>query len=515
MDATALEMENISIQFPGVLAVDSATLRVRKGEVRAIVGENGAGKSTLMKILSGVHRAGSYSGEIRLNGQAIKLTGVADAEKSGITMVPQELNLIDELTVAENLMLNQMPGRAGVVNFQQLYRDAQAMLDDIGLDVSPTAKIKELGVAHKQMVVIGKALGNQVKVLILDEPTSTLSDKESEILFQKIRELKKNGITCLYISHRLEEVLDLSDSITVMRDGKIITTKPVEEMDEQKIVSYMIGRDLDNYYPESNRTPGKVVLTVNDYNVYDPKLPERKLVDNASLELRAGEIVGVYGLVGAGRTELALGLLGAWPAPTSGEVLIDGKSVRIPNPPEAIKAGLGYLPEDRKRQGIIELMSVSSNISVSSIDRLCRLGVIDKGAEMEKNTQFVADLSIKTASLETAIKSLSGGNQQKCVLARLIAADTKVMLLDEPTQGVDIGAKTEVYALLDKLAKAGKAILLISSDLPEVLGVSDRVLVMRQGRIVASLSPKETDRHQVLEYATLGYSTMEGVKKDV
>ncbi len=515
MDATALEMDNISIQFPGVLAVDSASFQVKKGEVRAIVGENGAGKSTLMKILSGVHRAGSYSGEIRLNGQTLKLNGVADAEKSGITMVPQELNLIDELTVAENLLLNQMPGRAGIVNFQQLYQEAQAMLDDIGLDVPPTVKVKELGVAQKQMVVIGKALGNQVKVLILDEPTSTLSDMESEILFEKIRQLKKNGITCLYISHRLEEVLDLSDSITVMRDGKIITTKPVEEMDEQKIVSYMIGRDLENFFPETTRRPGDVVLTVNNYSVYDTKLPDRKLVDGASLELRAGEILGVYGLVGAGRTELALGLLGGWPAPTEGEVSIDGKPIRIANPSEAIEAGLGYLPEDRKRQGIIELMSVSSNISVSSIDRLCHLGVIDQSSELEKNTQFVADLSIRTASLETAIKSLSGGNQQKCVLARLIAADTKVMLLDEPTQGVDIGAKTEVYALLDQLAKAGKAILLISSDLPEVLGVSDRVLVMRQGRIVASLLPKETNRHQVLEYATLGYSAAEGEKKNV
>lgn len=514
MDPVILEMNNISIQFPGVLAVDNATFHVKKGEVRAIVGENGAGKSTLMKILSGVHKAGSYSGEIRLDGKPVKLSGVADAEKIGITMVPQELNLIDELTVAENLLLNQMPGRGGIVNFQQLYQEAQALLDEVGLDVSPTVKVKELGVAQKQMIVIGRALGNKVKVLILDEPTSTLSDKESEILFEKIRQLKQNGITCLYISHRLEEVLELSDSITVMRDGKIIATEPVEAMNEQKIVSYMIGRDLEHFFPESTRRPGEVVLSVRNFCVYDTKLPDRKLVDNASLELRAGEILGVYGLVGAGRTELALGLLGAWPAPTSGEVKIDGKPVRIANPSAAIKAGIGYLPEDRKRKGIIELMSVSSNISVSSIDKLCRLGVIDQAAEMEKNSQYVNDLTIRTASLKTAIKSLSGGNQQKCILARLIAADTKIMLLDEPTQGVDIGAKSEVYALLDELAKAGKAILLISSDLPEVLGVSDRVLVMRQGRIVANLLPGETNRHQVLEYATLGHSAMEGEKKN-
>lgn len=510
MEEPLLRFDSISIQFPGVLAVDQANVDIYKGEVRAIVGENGAGKSTLMKILSGVHPYGSYSGEMMLEGQALRFSGVADAERNGITMVPQELNLIDEMTVAENLLINQLPGWSGIVDYHRLYERAQEILDDIGLDVSPTMKVKELGAAQKQMIVIGRALGNKVKVLILDEPTSTLSDMESKILFEKIKQLKQNGITCLYISHRLEEVLALSDTITIMRDGKIITTSPVHELNERKIVSHMIGRDLEQFFPTSARKPGERIFSVTDFSVYDTKIPDRKLVDNVSLELRKGEILGIYGLVGAGRTELALGLLGAWPAKTEGEVALDGKSAKFKSPHDAIKGGLGYLPEDRKRRGIIELLSVSSNISVSSMDRLSPLGIVDQRMELEKNTGFVSDLSIRTATLQTPIKSLSGGNQQKCILARLIAADTMILILDEPTQGVDVGAKMEVYTILNELAESGKAILLISSDLPEVLGISDRMLVMRQGRFVAELSPQKTNRQEVLEYATLGHSTREG-----
>jgi D-xylose transport system ATP-binding protein len=500
-------MESIRIEFPGVLAVDQANINIEAGEVRAIVGENGAGKSTLMKILSGVYANGSYTGQIRIDGKAVTFNGVSDAERNGITMVPQELNLVDELSVAENLFLNQLPATAGIVNQQALYSKAQEILTEIGLDVSPTIKVKELGVAQKQMIVIGKALGNQVKVLILDEPTSTLSDLESKILFEKIREFKHAGIACLYISHRLEEVLSICDSVTVMRDGRIIQTSPTREMNEQKIVSLMIGRDLNHYYPPITRQPEKIKLSVRDYSVYDLKLPDRKVVDNVSFDLRAGEILGVFGLVGAGRTELAMGLIGAWQGKTEGRCLIDNKEVHVSNPSEAIRAGLGYLPEDRKRQGIIPDMSVSSNISVSSIDKISNFGVIDKMKEVETNKKFVSDLAIKTATLDTHIKTLSGGNQQKCILARLISVDVDVMILDEPTQGVDVGAKTEIYNLLDQLAKAGKAILLISSDLPEVLGISDRVLVMHQGKLVASLDPQKTNRHQVLGFATLGHDT--------
>ncbi|WP_349305417.1 sugar ABC transporter ATP-binding protein [Bacillus sp. FJAT-50079] len=499
-----LEMDSISIRFPGVLAVDNANLSVKAGEVRSLVGENGAGKSTLMKALSGVHPSGNYDGEIRLEGKTMGFQGVADAEKNGIIMVPQELNLVDDLSIAENLFMNQLPENKGFIDYFNLYSEAERIMKEVGLHVSPITKVKELGVAQKQMVVIGRALWNKVKVLILDEPTSTLSNLESEILFAKIKEFQQRGIAVIYISHRLEEVLAISDSITVMRDGRIIDTKDVEEMNEQKIVSLMIGRDLDQFFPPIVRKSGKEILNVQNFTVYDPKLPGRKLVDDVSFALKEGEILGLFGLVGAGRTELAMGLIGAWDAAAEGKVFMEENLVKIESPWDAIQSGIGYLPEDRKSLAIIPELSVSKNISVSTLEKLGNYGMIDSKIELIKNHKFVEDLNIKTASLDTTIKSLSGGNQQKCILARLIAVNSKVMILDEPTQGVDVGAKSEIYNILDQLAKEGKAILMISSDLPEVLGVSDRVMIMRQGKLVSTLIPEETDRQVALEYATLG-----------
>nr|WP_249316524.1 sugar ABC transporter ATP-binding protein [Bacillus sp. FJAT-50079] len=497
-------MDSISIRFPGVLAVDNANLSVKAGEVRSLVGENGAGKSTLMKALSGVHPSGNYDGEIRLEGKTMGFQGVADAEKNGIIMVPQELNLVDDLSIAENLFMNQLPENKGFIDYFNLYSEAERIMKEVGLHVSPITKVKELGVAQKQMVVIGRALWNKVKVLILDEPTSTLSNLESEILFAKIKEFQQRGIAVIYISHRLEEVLAISDSITVMRDGRIIDTKDVEEMNEQKIVSLMIGRDLDQFFPPIVRKSGKEILNVQNFTVYDPKLPGRKLVDDVSFALKEGEILGLFGLVGAGRTELAMGLIGAWDAAAEGKVFMEENLVKIESPWDAIQSGIGYLPEDRKSLAIIPELSVSKNISVSTLEKLGNYGMIDSKIELIKNHKFVEDLNIKTASLDTTIKSLSGGNQQKCILARLIAVNSKVMILDEPTQGVDVGAKSEIYNILDQLAKEGKAILMISSDLPEVLGVSDRVMIMRQGKLVSTLIPEETDRQVALEYATLG-----------
>ncbi|MBS4206648.1 sugar ABC transporter ATP-binding protein [Bacillus sp. FJAT-50079] len=477
---------------------------MKAGEVRSLVGENGAGKSTLMKALSGVHPSGNYDGEIRLEGKTMGFQGVADAEKNGIIMVPQELNLVDDLSIAENLFMNQLPENKGFIDYFNLYSEAERIMKEVGLHVSPITKVKELGVAQKQMVVIGRALWNKVKVLILDEPTSTLSNLESEILFAKIKEFQQRGIAVIYISHRLEEVLAISDSITVMRDGRIIDTKDVEEMNEQKIVSLMIGRDLDQFFPPIVRKSGKEILNVQNFTVYDPKLPGRKLVDDVSFALKEGEILGLFGLVGAGRTELAMGLIGAWDAAAEGKVFMEENLVKIESPWDAIQSGIGYLPEDRKSLAIIPELSVSKNISVSTLEKLGNYGMIDSKIELIKNHKFVEDLNIKTASLDTTIKSLSGGNQQKCILARLIAVNSKVMILDEPTQGVDVGAKSEIYNILDQLAKEGKAILMISSDLPEVLGVSDRVMIMRQGKLVSTLIPEETDRQVALEYATLG-----------
>lgn len=499
-----LELNSVSVEFPGVLAVDNVNLTVARGEIRGIVGENGAGKSTLMKVLSGVHSKNNYTGVVKLNGEEISFNNVSDAEKNGITMVPQELNLVEELSVAENLFLNLLPGSNGLVDKYSLYKKAEEIMSEVGLNVSPSTKVAELGVAQKQMIVIGRALLLNVKVLILDEPTSTLSNLESEILFNKIKELKEAGITCLYISHRLEEVLDICDSITVIRDGKIIKTTPADTLTEQKVVSLMIGRDLDQFYPDTKRSHGDVKFSVSDFSVYDTKFKDRNVVDSVSFHVRTGEIVGIFGLVGAGRTELAKGIIGAWEGDVQGNLYIDGKEIAVANPWEAVSVGLGYLPEDRISQSIIPERSVSDNITVSSISTICNYGVIDKREESSKNYRFVEELSIKTPNLEAKIKNLSGGNQQKAIIARLLAVNAEILILDEPTQGVDVGAKTEIYNLLNELSEQEKAIIFISSDLEEVLGMSDRLLVMREGKLVETLIPEETNRYEVLEYATLG-----------
>lgn len=502
---TILELNSVRVEFPGVLAVNDVNLTVQKGEIRAIVGENGAGKSTLMKVLSGVHSKNDYTGIVKLDGKEVNFHNVSDAEKNGITMIPQELNLVEELSVAENLFLNLLPGSYGIVDKYSLYKKAEEIMSEVGLNMSPSVKVAELGVAQKQMVVIGRALLLNVKVLILDEPTSTLSNLESEILFNKIKEFKRNGITCLYISHRLEEVLSICDSVTVMRDGEVIDTVPTEGLSEQKIVSLMIGRDLNQFYPDSIREQGEIKLEVENFSVYDTKFTDRKVVDDISLKVFSGEILGVFGLVGAGRTEFAKGVIGAWEGQVEGKILKDGRELKISNPWEAISEGIGYLPEDRISQAIIPERSVSDNMSVSSISNISNyLGVINRKNELMRNDQFVNELSIKTASLATKIKNLSGGNQQKVILARLLSVNSDVLILDEPTQGVDVGAKTEIYNILNELVKQQKAIIFISSDLEEVLGMSDRIIVMRQGEIVGTFIPEETNRYEILEYATLG-----------
>lgn len=501
-----LELKSMTLEFPGVLAVDNANLSVEKGEVRAIVGENGAGKSSLVKMLSGVYSHKEFEGEIKVEGESVEFNGVQDAENQGITMIPQELNLVEELTVAENLFLNQLPTRNGVVDKQALYSQSDKILKEIGVEVSAMTKVKELGVAQKQMIVIGRALWNKVKILILDEPTSTLSNLESDILFEKIKMLKESGVTCFYISHRLEEILDITDNVTVMRDGKIITTEKTENMNEQKIVSLMIGKDLGNYYPTSERVIKGEKFIVNNFNVYHKVLPGRKVVNNVNLSVKEGEILGLFGLVGAGRTELAMGIMGAWDSEVNGTIKINGKEIKIADPKDALIKGVSYLPEDRKTLANIPDRSVNDNISASCIDKLSKFGVINKKLEFSNTDKHIKDLSIRTASMHTKISTLSGGNQQKCILSRQISVGTDILILDEPTQGVDVGAKTEIYEILNELASEGKSILMISSDLLEVLGVSDRVLVMHEGNIVADLIPKETDREKVLEYATIGKS---------
>lgn len=504
MPNAVLEIRGLTKRFPSVLAVDRATLSIEPGKVHAIVGGNGAGKSTLMKMLSGVYPYGSYEGEFFVDGRPCRFRSIMDAEANGISMVPQDLNMVNEMTVADNLFINRQPGRAGLVNQAVMMRRAQEIIDDFGLHINPNSLVKEIGIAQKQLIVIARAMHNQVKALILDEPTATLSSEESELLFAKVRELRGKGIACIYISHRLEEVQSLSDTITVMRDGRIIETDAVERMDERRIVSLMVGRDVDDFYPPRTNKPGDVVFRAKGVTVYNQKFPDKKVVDNVAFDLRSGEILAVYGLVGSGRTEMAMGMIGAWKGNVECEVEVKGKAVVSRNPAQALENGISLLPEDRKREGAISKQSVGSNISASSLPHFSKFGVINSLLEKQNNQRMIRSMSIKTPSMDALIETLSGGNQQKVILSRLISADSPVLILDEATQGVDVEAKTQIYNILNNLTAQGKAILFISSDIAEVMGIADRIMVIRHGRVVKILDNQALDKEQVLWYATVG-----------
>ena len=439
-----------------------------------------------------------------MDGRPCRFRSIMDAEANGISMVPQDLNMVNEMTVADNLFINRQPGRAGLVNQAVMMRRAQEIIDDFGLHINPNSLVKEIGIAQKQLIVIARAMHNQVKALILDEPTATLSSEESELLFAKVRELRGKGIACIYISHRLEEVQSLSDTITVMRDGRIIETDAVEHMDERRIVSLMVGRDVDDFYPPRTNKPGDVVFRAKGVTVYNQKFPDKKVVDNVAFDLRSGEILAVYGLVGSGRTEMAMGMIGAWKGNVECEVEVKGKAVVSRNPAQALKNGISLLPEDRKREGAISKQSVGSNISASSLPHFSKFGVINSLLEKQNNQRMIRSMSIKTPSMDALIETLSGGNQQKVILSRLISADSPVLILDEATQGVDVEAKTQIYNILNNLTAQGKAILFISSDIAEVMGIADRIMVIRHGRVVKILDNQALDKEQVLWYATVG-----------
>lgn len=499
-----LTINNLTKRFPSVLAVDRANVEIEAGKVHAIVGGNGAGKSTLMKVLSGVYPYGTYDGSFSLDGEECRFLSVVDAEAKGIAMVPQDLNMVNEMTVADNLFINKQPRKHGLVDQYEMMRQAQGIIDDFGLRINPNSLVKEIGIAQKQLIVIARAMHNKVKALILDEPTATLSSEESELLFGKVRELRERGIACIYISHRLDEVQSLSDTITVMRDGQIIETDSADRMDERRIVSLMVGREVEDFYPPRERTPGDVILDVRHVSVYHQKFPDKKVVDNVSFSLRRGEILAVYGLVGSGRTEMALGMLGAWKGNVECELEINGKPTAFHNPAEALAAGISILPEDRKREGAIARQSVCNNISASSLPRFLRCGVLNARRERENCEKMIRSMSIKTPHMDALIETLSGGNQQKVILSRLISADSQALILDEATQGVDVEAKTQIYNILDGLAKQGKGILFISSDIAEVMGIADRIMIIRHGRLVKILENQQLDKEQVLWYATVG-----------
>lgn len=504
MSEYILEMINITKEFPGVRALDNVTFRVKKGEIHALVGENGAGKSTLMKVLSGVYPSGTYTGDIVLNGQKQNYHGIKDSEKAGVAIIYQELALVKQMNICENIFLGCEITKNGFINWDEAFVETEKVLKEVRLNINPVTKVINLGIGQQQLVEIAKAISKNADVLILDEPSAALTESETENLLQILKELKAKGVTCIYISHKLNEVFEIADNITILRDGKTICTEEAKNMNENKVIARMVGRELTQRFPRKEHTAGEVVLEVNDWNVYNPELPDTKLIDDVSFKVRKGEILGIAGLMGAGRTELVMSIFGAYGVNISGEVKLNNKKLNIKNPKEAIKAGISYVSEDRKRYGLVLGMDIKNNTTLSSLDSISRMSLINANEVIKASNEYVADLRIKTPSIEQKVGNLSGGNQQKVVLAKWLMTKPKILIMDEPTRGIDVGAKFEIYNIMNKLVDEGVCIVMISSELPEILGMSDRIIVIHEGKLAGELSWQEATQEKVITYATGG-----------
>ncbi|MFJ5340532.1 xylose ABC transporter ATP-binding protein [Pectobacterium sp. CHL-2024] len=497
-----LEMKNITKAFGAVKAVDNVSLMLDAGQVLSLCGENGSGKSTLMKVLCGIYPYGSYDGQIVFSGDELRANHIRDTEQKGIAIIHQELALVKEMTVLENLFLGNEWTRFGVMDYDNMYLRCQRMLEQVKLAVDPNTKVGELGLGQQQLVEIAKALNKQVRLLVLDEPTASLTERETAILLEIIQDLRDHGIACIYISHKLNEVKAISDVICVIRDGKPIGTRPAAELSEDQIIAMMVGRELTELYPNEPHVIGEEVLRVEHLTAWHPVNRHIRRVDDVSFALHRGEILGIAGLVGSGRTETVQCLFGAYHGHWQGDIFIDGKPVTISNCQQAMAQGIAMVPEDRKKDGIVPVMSVAQNMTLAALDQFTgSFSMLDDAREQDIIRQSLANLKVKTSSPELAIARLSGGNQQKAVLAKCLLLNPRVLILDEPTRGIDIGAKYEIYKLINALVKQHIAVIVISSELPEVLGLSDRVLVMHQGRIKADLVNRDLTQEQVMEAA--------------
>jgi D-xylose transport system ATP-binding protein len=497
-----LEMRDITKTFPGVRALDGVSFDLHAGELHALVGENGAGKSTLMKVLGGVYPFGSYGGEVRIGGAVRRFTSVRDAENAGIAVIFQELSLIKELTIGENIFLGREPRRFGIIRWEELYSRAQKLLDELNLALDPRTPVGHLGIGQQQLVEIAKALSQEARILVLDEPTAALTGEEVETLFRILRDLRARGVGMIYISHKLDEVFRMSNRITVLRDGRTVGTKPAKELDEARVIALMVGREVGDIFPAAEHERGEVVFEARNMTVEDPNVSGKLLVKNVSFKVRRGEVLGVAGLMGAGRSELLMGIFGAWPGRVSGEVYVEGKHVRINRPSDAIRQGIGFVTEDRKRFGLVLDQTILNNMTLAGLRRLSGRFVTDVDAEAAAGERAKRELRVKANSVFTVVGTLSGGNQQKVVLAKWLLTNPRVLFLDEPTRGIDVGAKQEIYAQINRLAKEGLAIVLVSSELPEVLGLSDRVLVLHEGRVTGEFKREEAGPEAVMSCAT-------------
>ena len=495
-----LEARSITKRFPGVTALREVSFDLRPGEIHALCGENGAGKSTLIKLLSGLHPHGSYEGELFFDGAPAQFASIADAQRTGLAVIYQELALVDELTVGENLFLGCEPRRGALIDWDRIWRDARTLLARVGLDLSPDTPVGDLGVGSKQLVEIAKALGKNARVLILDEPTAALAEREVETLLNLLRELRRRGIACIYISHKLDEVFAVADRITVLRDGATITTLVSAATNKNEVIRAMVGREITELFPRHASHPGEVLLAVNGLSAAATKGGPARL-QHISFDVRAGEVLGIGGLMGAGRTELLMHLFGAWGVRLNGRVQLGGQPFDAASPVAALAAGLVLASEDRKRYGLILAESIGFNLSLSSITRLRRGALIDEEREAHANQGLFTSLRVKAPSLETAVGTLSGGNQQKVVLGKALMTEPRVVLLDEPTRGIDVGAKLEVYTLVNELTAQGKAVVLVSSELPELLGMSDRILMLHDGRVGGAFTKAEATPERLLAAA--------------
>ena len=503
MAKTLLEMRSITKEFPGVKALSNVNLVVEEGEIHAICGENGAGKSTLMKVLSGIHPYGSYEGQIIYDGKECRHQTIKDSEKLGIVIIHQELALVPYLSIAENMFLGNERARRGVIDWDETYARAAQYLQVVGLHENPNTLIKDIGVGKQQLVEIAKALSKDVRLLILDEPTSSLNEQDAQNLLDLLLRLRKEkNITSIIISHKLNEIAYVADKITIIRDGSTIETldKNAGEISEPRIIKGMVGRDLTNRFPPRQPNVGEVSMEVRNWTVYHPLYTERKVVDDVSITLRKGEVVGIAGLIGAGRTELCKSVFGrAYGTKISGQLRIDGKEVYLNSVSEAIQAGLAYITEDRKGDGLVLSDSIKHNTTLARLDFVSERGVVDVDKEYQAADEYKKKLGVKAPSVEQVVGNLSGGNQQKVLIGKWMFAQPDIMMLDEPTRGIDVNAKYEIYCIINDLVAQGKSVLMVSSELPEILGMCDRTYVMCEGRIVGEFTREEATQEKIMD----------------
>jgi putative multiple sugar transport system ATP-binding protein len=505
MKKILLEMKNITKKFPGVVALSKVNFQVAEGEIHCVVGENGAGKSTLMKVLSGVYPHGQYEGEIIIDGEKQEFSNINDSKKTGIAIIYQELALVPEMTVYENIFLGHEILNGISINWNETIKRAEKELKKVRLQVNPAEKIKDLGVGKQQLVEIAKALSMNVRLLLLDEPTSALSEDDSENLLSLLRDLKKQGVTCVLISHKLSEVIKIADTVTVLRDGETVGLLSAEkgEITENALIKLMVGREINDIYPKRKaRKHQKVIFKVENWNVYDPKLGKQVLSD-INFNVKKGEIVGFSGLMGSGRTELVLSLFGN-PARSriSGNMYIDDGECKFSHPENAIEEGLAYVSEDRKGNGLILIQDVKQNITLANLREISKRGKVDNNAEIIVANEYTSSLAIKTPSIEQKVLNLSGGNQQKVSLAKWLFVKPNILILDEPTRGIDVGAKYEIHSIMNDLVEKGMSIIMVSSELPEILGMSDRIYILSAGRITGELAVEDANQEKIMHLAT-------------